>query len=83
MEQKAMSENTEELAFQFAVKDGGLIMKRKGDSETYAPLTITTIDSVPAEVTYTPVNGSSGVSINTGVTIDFGKNVDEIGVVIL
>ncbi|MDY3928838.1 MAG: Ig-like domain-containing protein [Clostridia bacterium] len=73
---KAMSENTEELAFQFAVKDGGLIMKRKGDSETYAPLTITTIDSVPAEVTYTPVNGSSGVSINTGVTIDFGKNVD-------
>lgn len=72
---KLLQEGAEQAGFQFSVVGGGLIMDRQGDKKDYAPLTIITIDSVPAEVTPVPGNGSKDVPINTGVKIDFGKEI--------
>ena len=63
-------------AFKFAVAEGGVIMRRKGDSTTFAPMSVTYLDAAAASVVYTPQNGSTDISINPEIKIDFGKPIE-------
>ncbi len=70
-----------QLSFQFAAvnPNGGLIITRKGDSVTYAPMDLVFAEGVSSTVNYTPAGGSQNVPVDTQeILIQFPKAVDPV-----
>lgn len=72
---KAAAAGESKIAFKFNVSNN-VLMTRRGDSETYAPLNVTYVDSGFGNVDYSIENGSSGVSVDTDITLGFEKNIN-------
>ena len=72
---KAIAEGESNIAFKFKVSNI-VLMTRRGDSETYAPLNVSYIDSSFANVDYLIENGSTGVPIDTDITLGFENNIN-------
>ena len=73
---KAIAEGDSSVAFKFKVVGNITLMTRRGDSETYAPLNVSYVDSSFANVDYSIENGSAGVSIDTDITLGFENNIN-------
>lgn len=72
---KAAAAGESKIAFKFNVSNS-VLMTRRGESETYAPLNVTYVDSGFGSVDYSIENGSSGVSVDTDITLGFEKNIN-------
>ena len=72
---KAAADGESVIAFKLKT-DNVVLMTRRNDSETYAPLNVSYIDSSFANVDYSIENGSTGVPIDTDITLGFENNIN-------
>ncbi len=72
---KAIAAGESKIAFKLKANNV-VLMTRRYESETYAPLRVSYVDSGFGNVDYSIENGSVGVSIDTDITLGFENNIN-------